>query len=58
MARHPRPRPRLTARAAQWLKDRWPETQYHRTHPWFMTYAYCSALAALLVVLWVVRGIS
>lgn len=50
MARHSRPHARI--------KTRRPRTAYHRTHPWFMTYAYCSASAALLVVLWVWRVIA
>lgn len=63
MARHSHPRPRTTPRAAcRRLRDLisryWPETQYHRTHPAFMAYAYCSALAALLVVSWVSRIVT
>lgn len=47
MARHPRPHARIKTRTA-----------YHRTHPWFMTYAYCSALAALWVVATVWRTVA
>jgi hypothetical protein len=63
MAHHSRPRARLKTlrRALNWLTALWarrPETAYHRTHPVFMAYAYCSALSGLLVVAWVARGIS
>lgn len=43
MARHPRTR--VT-------------TRYHRTHPWFMTYAYCSAAAALWTISAVWRAVA
>lgn len=45
MARHPRPGNRVT-------------THYHRTHPWFMAYAYGTALAAAWTIAAVWRVVT